>query len=107
MQTLDFIFSIQPMDASALLYSILSVPLPIPAGARDPAPPLSLPPGSLPDGVVVDERTTAAALGYVALVVQLLGGLMGPTGGLPYPISCAGSKSLVKDVVSVMQGPRA
>jgi len=58
-------------------------------------------------GVKVDERTTAAALGYVAMVVQILGNLGGAAGGLPYPVTCAGSRSLVKDVVSVMQGPRS
>jgi hypothetical protein len=108
-QTLDFLFPITPISPANLLYSVLDVPLPIPSGAKDPAPPLSLPPNVfLPDGTTkVDERTTAAALGYVAMVVQLLGTLGGATGGLPYPITCAGSRSLVKDVVSVMQGPRA
>ena len=57
-------------------------------------------------GVKVDERTTAAALGYVAMIVQILGNLGGAAGGLPYPLTCAGSRSLIKDVVSVMQGPR-
>lgn len=106
-QTLDALFPIQPLNPSILLYGILSVPLPIPSG-KDPAPPLSLPPASLPDGVKVDERSIAAALGYVAMVVQILGNLGGSTsGGLVYPITCAGSRSLVKDVVSVMQGPRS
>jgi hypothetical protein len=64
----------------------------------------------LPEGVKVDERTTAAALGYVAMVVHILGNLGGTGpggGGLVYPVTCAGSKSLVRDVVSVMQGPRS
>jgi len=55
----------------------------------------------------VDERSTATALGYVAMVVQILGNLGGTGGGLAYPVTCAGSRSLVKDVVSVMQGPRS
>lgn len=57
----------------------------------------------------VDERTTAAALGYVAMVVSILGNLSSTRkeGGLCYPVTCAGSRSLVKDTVSVMQGPRS
>lgn len=124
-QTLDAIFPIQPLHPPLLLYTILDVPLPIPSGAKDPAPPLSLPPNTIPDGVLppglgkIDEKTTATALGYVAMVVQLLGNLGGTPGSnagvgigngnstLPYPITCAGSRSLVKDVVSLMQGPRS
>ncbi|KIR37964.1 hypothetical protein I307_06207 [Cryptococcus deuterogattii 99/473] len=100
-QILDNLFPIQPSDPSILLYTILGVPLPIPSSAKDPAPPISLPDHK------VDERTTAAALGYAAMVVQILGSLRGQAGTLPYPITCAGSKSAVKDVVSVMQGPRS
>jgi hypothetical protein len=65
---------------------------------------------TLPDNLgKVDEKSTAAALGYVALLVQVLGGLseVRKEGGLSYPITCAGSRSLVKDTVSVMQGPRS
>jgi hypothetical protein len=65
---------------------------------------------TLPDNLgKVDERSTAAALGYVALLVQVLGGLseIRREGGLIYPVTCAGSRSLVKDTVSVMQGPRS
>ncbi len=100
-QSLDALFPILPLNPLSLLYSILGVPLPIPAGPKDPAPPNPLP------GVKVDERTTAAALGYVAMIVQIMGNLGGAAGGLPYPVTCAGSRSLVKDVVSVMQGPRS
>lgn len=106
-QALDSVFPIVPLNPSSLLYSILGVPLPIPFGPKDPAPPLSIPASALTEGVLkVDERTTAAALGYVAMVVQLLGHLEGATGGVPYPVTCAGSRSLVKDVVSIMTGPR-
>ncbi|WWD15739.1 hypothetical protein CI109_100161 [Kwoniella shandongensis] len=101
-QTLDTLFPIQPLDPSQLLYTIINVPLPIPSGPKDPAPPLSLPAHK------VDERTTAAALGYVAMVVQILGNLGGAqSGGLPYAVTCAGSRSAVRDGVSVMQGPRS
>lgn len=107
MQALDALFPISPLHPPSLLYSILDIPLPIPIGAKDPAPPLMM---NLPDSKgKVDERTTAAALGYVAMVVQILGNLSVTRreGGLSYPITCAGSRSLVKDTVSVMQGPRS
>ena len=100
-QCLDGLFPILSLDPSSLLYSILDVPLPIPSSAKDPAPPLSTHRGR------PDERMIAAALGYVAMVVQILSNLAGTAGGLPYPVTCAGSRSLVKDVVSVMQGPRS
>ncbi|WVN89043.1 uncharacterized protein L203_104259 [Cryptococcus depauperatus CBS 7841] len=100
-QTLDTLFPIQPLDPSILLYTILDIPLPIPATPNDPAPPIMLPAHK------VDERTTAAALGYVAMVVQILGNIGGQAGGLAFPVTCAGSRSVVKDVASVMQGPRS
>jgi hypothetical protein len=106
-QALDSLFPISPLHGPSLLYTILDIPLPIPTGAKDPAPPLVM---TLPDGKgKVDEKTTAAALGYVAMVVQVLGNLSGTRkeGGMSYPITCAGSRSLVKDTISVMQGPRS
>ena len=109
-QTLDALFPIVPIDPSSLLYSILGVPLPIPTGTQDRTPPIMLPARKLADGqiVKVDEQTTAAALGYVALVLQVLIGLQGSAGqGLGYPVTYAGSRSLVKDVTSVMTGPRS
>lgn len=69
-----------------------------------------LPARKLADGqiVKVDEQTTAAALGYVAMVLQVLIGLQGSAGqGLGYPVTYVGSRSLVKDVTSVMTGPRS
>lgn len=109
-QTLDSLCPISPLDPSALLYSILGVPLPIPTGPQDRTPPISLPMRKLPDGktVKVDEQSTAAALGYVALILQVLVALGGSSGkGLAYPVTYAGSRSLVKDVTSVMTGPRS
>ncbi|ORX39691.1 hypothetical protein BD324DRAFT_614626 [Kockovaella imperatae] len=106
-QSLDALFPIQSLHPPTLLYSILDVPLPIPASPKDPAPPLSVPTSHLPAGCKVDERTTASALGYAAMVVQILGHLAGPTSGLAYPVTCVGSRSLVKDVISIMQGPRS
>jgi hypothetical protein len=107
-QTLDAIFPIVPIHPLSLLYSILGVPLPIPLGPKDPAPPLTLPPPLTPEGCPkVDEKTTSAALGYAALVVHLVSGLGGGAAGLAYPVTYAGSRSHVRDVVSIMQGPRS
>ncbi|KAG8983331.1 hypothetical protein FRB90_006122 [Tulasnella sp. 427] len=64
-RTLDFIFPIEPLSSQDLLFGILEIPLPLPIGSSDPAPPLSLPatPG-------VNEQTTATALGYVAQLMS-------------------------------------
>ncbi|KAL7422179.1 hypothetical protein Q5752_002824 [Cryptotrichosporon argae] len=112
-QALDALFPIVPLAPASLLYTILGVPLPIPADAKDPAPPLAPAPVPLPDGSTakIDERAVAAALGYAALVLAVLGGLgtIGAQGqgGLAYPVTFAGSRSMVRDVVSSMQGPRS
>ncbi|KAJ7071563.1 hypothetical protein C8F01DRAFT_1111054 [Mycena amicta] len=93
------IFPIDLLSPPDLLYTILDVPLPIPLAASDPAPPLSLP--SHKD---VTEDAVATALGYVAQVVQLLAAYLGK--GLVYPITCIGSRSMIRDGISAMVGPR-
>ena len=75
------------------------MPLPIPPGPTDPAPPLAVP--SRKD---INEETVATALGYAAQVVQLLAAYLGQ--GLIYPVTCIGSRSLIKDGISMMVGPR-
>ncbi|TFK57687.1 hypothetical protein OE88DRAFT_1651553 [Heliocybe sulcata] len=98
--TLASIFPIELLATTPdLLYAILDVPLPIPTGTTDPAPPLSVP--SRKD---VNEDTVATALGYAAQVVQLLAAYLGKR--LVYPVTCVGSRSLVKDGISAMVGPR-
>lgn len=98
-QTINFIFPIEPLSPTDLLFTILGAPLPLPVLSSDPAPPLSLP--SHPD---VTEDTTATALGYVAQVVQLVSAYLGK--GLVYPVTCCGSRSAIKDPISAMMGPR-
>ena len=102
--TLDAIFPIVPLDPSTLLYSILSVPLPIPTDPKSPAPPANIASNLLPSGIKVDEETTATALGMVAMCVQRLGEITGED--LLYPVTCLGSRSLVRDNISVITGPR-
>ncbi|KAF7367375.1 hypothetical protein MSAN_00800000 [Mycena sanguinolenta] len=96
---LSTIFPIELLSPPDLLYAILDVPLPIPLTASDPAPPLTLPAHK-----DVTEDAVATALGYVAQVVQLLAAYLGK--GLVYPITCIGSRSMIRDGISAMVGPR-
>ncbi|KDQ30340.1 hypothetical protein PLEOSDRAFT_1101335 [Pleurotus ostreatus PC15] len=97
--TLGSIFPIELSSPPDLLYTILDVPLPIPMGNNDPAPPLFL-----PNHKDINEDVVATSLGYAAQVVQLLATYLGK--GLVYPITCIGSRSLVRDGISAMVGPR-
>ncbi|KAH7916489.1 hypothetical protein BJ138DRAFT_1075462 [Hygrophoropsis aurantiaca] len=97
--TLSTIFPIDLLSPSELLFTILSVPLPIPFHPSEPAPPLSL-----HSHKEVTEESVATALGYAAQVVQLLAIYMGKR--LVYPITCVGSRSLIRDNISAMVGPR-
>ncbi|KAG8856959.1 hypothetical protein FRB96_006222 [Tulasnella sp. 330] len=98
-RTIDFIYPIEPLVSGDLLFTILDVPLSLPNGPSDPAPPLSLP--ARPS---INENSVASALGYAAHVVLLIATYLGRL--LPYPITYAGSRSLVRDPISTMQGPR-
>ncbi|KAH6917142.1 hypothetical protein BKA70DRAFT_1251433 [Coprinopsis sp. MPI-PUGE-AT-0042] len=93
------IFPIELYSPPDLLFTILDLPLPIPLLPSDPAPPLSL-----PDHPHVNEDTIAAALGFVAEVLQLLSAYLGTS--LTYPVTCVGSRSLIRDGISSMVGPR-
>ncbi|TFK40915.1 hypothetical protein BDQ12DRAFT_720651 [Crucibulum laeve] len=97
--TLSTIFPIELYSPPDLLYTILDVPLPIPLSSTDPAPPLSL-----TSHKSVTEESVATALGYVAQVLQFLAAYLGKN--LVYPITCIGSRSLIKDGISAMVGPR-
>ena len=97
--TLASIYPIELVSPPDLLFSILDVALPIPLGANDPAPPVSLPAFR-----EINEDTVASALGFAAHVVQLLAAYMNKN--LVYPITCIGSRSLIKDGISAMVGPR-
>lgn len=101
---LDTLFPILPLDPQTLLYSILSIPLPIPNDPKSPAPPLTMPNSALPPGYKVDEESTATALGFVAMCLQRMGEIGGRE--LRYPVTCYGSRSLVRDNISIIQGPR-
>ena len=98
---LSFIFPIELLSPPDLLYTVLGVPLPIPLQGNDPAPPLSLP-GEY--STLVNEDSVATALGYAALVAQLTATYLCQR--LIYPITYCGSRSLVKDPISTMVGPR-
>ncbi len=97
--SLSTIYPIEMYSSTDLLFTILDVPLPIPMAANVPAPPLTL--LNYKD---VTEETVAAALGYVAQVLQLLAAYVG--NNLVYPVTCIGSRSLIRDGISGMVGPR-
>ncbi|KAG9314722.1 hypothetical protein JVU11DRAFT_5531 [Chiua virens] len=97
--TLATIYPIELLSASELLFTILVIPLPIPFNSHEPAPPLSL-----SSHKEVTEESVATALGYAAHLVQLLSVYMGK--GLVYPITYIGSRSLIRDNISAMVGPR-
>ena len=99
LSVLASIFPIELLSTPDLLYTILAVPLPIPLSATDPGPPLLMP--SHKD---VTEEGVATALGFAAQVVQLMAVYLGEV--LVYPITCIGSRSLIKDGISAMVGPR-
>ena len=97
--TLASLFPIDLISGSDLLFSILNVPLPIPLGTTDPAPPLSLLAYK-----EVNEENVATALAYAAFVVQLLAVYLDKM--LVYPITFCGSRSMIRDGISAMVGPR-
>lgn len=99
LSTLSTIYPIELLSPPDLLYTILDIPLPIPLSSTEPAPPLSL-----PNHKSVTEDAVATSLGYVAQVVQLLAAYLGK--GLIYPVTCIGSRSLIRDGISAMVGPR-
>lgn len=99
LSTLAFIFPIELVSPPDLLFTILDVPLPIPLSSNDPAPPLSLPMHK-----EVTEDSVASSLGYAAQLVQLLAAYLGKN--LTYPVTCVGSRSLIRDGISAMIGPR-
>lgn len=96
---LSSVFPIELLSPPDLLYTILDVPLPIPLSSSDPAPPLAL-----PGHKEVTEETVATSLGYAAQVVHLLAAYLGKV--LVYPVTCIGSRSLIRDGISAMVGPR-
>ena len=99
LSTLSTIFPIELYSPPDLLFTILDVPLPIPLTPNDPAPPWVL-----PNHKEVTEEAVATALGYTAQVLQILAGYLGKI--LVYPVTCIGSRSLIRDGISSMVGPR-
>jgi UV radiation resistance-associated gene protein len=97
--TLASLFPIDLISGSDLLFSILDAPLPIPLGGTDPAPPLLL-----PTYKQVNEEGVATALAYAGFVVQLLAAYLDKM--LVYPITFCGSRSMIRDGISAMVGPR-
>jgi len=99
LQTLSSIFPIEPLEPKDLLFTIVTVPLPVPFSSSEPGPPFTL-----PGEPSFNDETVAGALGLVVQVVQLVSAYMGHA--LTYPVTCIGSRSLIKDPISAMMGPR-
>ncbi|KAF8807633.1 hypothetical protein BYT27DRAFT_7189711 [Phlegmacium glaucopus] len=99
LSTLSTIFPIELYSPPDLLFTILDVPLPIPLTPNDPAPPWTL-----SNHKEVTEEAVATALGYTAQVLQILAAYLGKL--LVYPVTCIGSRSLIRDGISSMVGPR-
>ncbi|RXW18444.1 hypothetical protein EST38_g7413 [Candolleomyces aberdarensis] len=93
------IFPIELYSPPDLIFTILDVALPLPLSTNDPAPPLSV-----PEHKDINEDSIATALGYVAQVLQILAAYLGTN--LLYPVTCIGSRSLIRDGISAMIGPR-
>jgi len=58
----------------------------------------------MPEHKEISEEAVATALGYVAQTIQILAAYTGQA--LVYPVTCIGSRSLIKDGISGMVGPR-
>ena len=99
LQNLSSIFPIAPLEPKDLLFTIVTVPLPVPFSSSEPAPPFAL-----PGKPSFNDETVASALGLVSHVVQLVSAYMGYP--LTYPVTCVGSRSLIRDPISAMMGPR-
>jgi UV radiation resistance-associated gene protein len=93
------VFPIELISASELLFGIVELPLP-PTGL--PVEPNSPKPSQT--SLNINEETVSSALGLLAQVVQLAAAYLGMS--LPYPITCIGSRSNIKDPISLMAGPR-
>lgn len=94
---LAYIYPLKLLSASSLLFSICSLPLP-----NSPATVVSEAPPAGPDRV--DEEQIAAALGLTAQLIQLISWYLDTP--LPYEIASAGSRAMIRDGISIMNGPR-
>lgn len=92
LETLSFIFPIRLVSASDLLFSIVGQALP------------NSPDSALLDKNPYDEEVIAAALGFTAQLVLLLSSYLETS--LHYDIATAGSRAMIRDGISIMNGPR-
>jgi len=97
MRDLDLIYPIQLEHARDLLYSIVALPLP--NGVASTTKNASTLIHKLP----LEE--VGSALTFVAQLVLLLSSYLHIH--LPYPLTTVGSKAIVRDGISIMNGPRA
>jgi hypothetical protein len=93
LETLSEIYPIRLISPSDLLLSICEIPLP-----NSPAIALVESRGK------VDEEGIAAALGLTAQLVLLLSSYLDTS--VHYEIAAAGSRAMIRDGISLMNGPR-
>lgn len=97
LRDLDLIYPIQLEEARTLLYSIVALPLP--NGVASTTKNASALVHKLP----LEE--VGSALAFVAQLVLLLSAYLHIP--LPYPLTIIESKAIVRDGISIMNGPRA
>ncbi|KAE8254882.1 hypothetical protein A4X13_0g3241 [Tilletia indica] len=113
LRLLEQIYPIELDDPSQFLFSIASVPLPNGTSSTDlrqqqRSASKGKEKASEPAEVTLknqDAEVTAAALGLVAQLVTLLSAYLETP--IHYPLATAGSRSVVQDAISIMNGPRA
>ncbi|KAE8216152.1 hypothetical protein CF327_g624 [Tilletia walkeri] len=113
LRLLEQIYPIELDDPSQFLFSIASVPLPNGTSSTDlrqqqRSTSKGKEKASEPAEVTLknqDAEVTAAALGLVAQLVTLLSAYLETP--IHYPLATAGSRSVVQDAISIMNGPRA
>jgi hypothetical protein len=86
---LSYIFPIELVDATEVLFSIIGVPLP--NSSFDPSG--------------ADDDVVSSGLGLVALLVNTLATYLAVP--IHYPVKPIGSRSLILDPISMMKGPRS
>ncbi|CCU98426.1 unnamed protein product [Malassezia sympodialis ATCC 42132] len=94
---LDLIYHIQLEHARDLLYSIVALPLPNAVASTTKNA------SALVHKLPLEE--VGSALAFVAQLVLLLSSYLHIP--LPYPLTTVGSKAIVRDGISIMNGPRA
>lgn len=106
LQTLEKIYPIEVVDPTHLLFSIAAVPLPnsVSSSTRAGMSEKAQGKSKALEALCNDDDTISSALGNVAQLVLLLSAYLSVP--LHYQIATAGSRSVIHDPISQIQGPR-